>query len=67
MEKTIAVYQFVDISMPGFTSERHERLQHKTPSKPQHAPHKWNKPAYGQKTQLAPIDTTPLLSKEEMK
>jgi len=53
--------------MPGFTGKRRERLQHKKLPKPQHVPHKWNKPAYGQKTQLAPIDTTPLLSKEEMK
>jgi len=51
--------RFVDISMPGFTGKTHERLQHKSPSKPQHAPHKWNKLAYGQKTQLVPIDTSP--------
>ena len=43
--------------MPGFTSKTRERLQHKTPSKP----------AYGQKTQFAPIDTTPLLSTDKMK
>jgi len=59
--------RFVDISMPGFTGKTRERLQYKKPSKPQHAPHKWNKPAYGQKTQLVPINTNPLLSKEEMK
>jgi len=57
----------VDISMPGFTSKTREQLKHKSPSKAQHVPHKWNKPAYGQKAQLAPIDTSPLLSKEEMK
>jgi hypothetical protein len=40
-----------------------ERLQHKKPRRPQHAPHLWNKPAYGQKLQLAPIDETPKLDK----
>jgi len=59
--------RYVDISKPGFTDKTRERLQHKHASTPQHAPHRWNQPAYGQKTQLAPIDTSPLLSKEEMK
>jgi hypothetical protein len=33
------------------------------PLHPQHAPHQWTQPAYGQKLQLAPIDETPKLDK----
>jgi len=46
---------FVDISMPGFTSKTREQLQHKTPSKPQHAPHNWNKPAYAYQHHSTPL------------
>jgi hypothetical protein len=53
----------VDISMPGYIASTLERLQHPQPTRPQHAPHQWTQPAYGQKLQLAPVDETPKLDK----
>ena len=44
----------VDISMPGYVATKLKKFQHPTPSKPQYAPHKWLKPAYGKKLQYAP-------------
>ena len=45
--------------MPGYVKKALEKYQHKVPAKPQHAPHKWNKPTYGQRVQYAtPEDTT---------
>jgi hypothetical protein len=55
--------KYVDISMPKYIPAMLERLQHPKPARPQHAPHKWTQPAYGQKLQLAPIDETPKLDK----
>jgi hypothetical protein len=55
--------KYVDISMPGYIASTLERLQHPKPARPQHAPHQWTQPAYGQKLQLAPIDGTPKLEK----
>jgi hypothetical protein len=55
--------RYVDISMPGYIASTLERLQHPKPARPQHAPHQWTQPAYGQKLQLAPIDGTPKLEK----
>jgi hypothetical protein len=55
--------RYVDISMPGYIAATLERLQHGKPSRPQHAPHQWTQPAYGQKLQLAPIDDSPKLDK----
>ena len=57
----------VDISMPNFTNKTLVRLGHTTPTKPQHAPHRWNKPTYGIKQQLTPEEDTsdPLSSKEK--
>ena len=56
--------KYVDISMPGYIEATLERLQHPKPARPQHAPHLWTQPAYGQKLQLAPIDETPKLEKK---
>ena len=44
---------YVDISMPGYIMRLLHKFQHKPPSHPQHAPHKWTTPAYGQKVQYA--------------
>ena len=44
----------VDISMPGYIAKKLKKFRHPTPSKPQYAPHKWLKPAYGKQLQLAP-------------
>ena len=54
----------VDISIPDYVPIALKRLQHTLPTKPQHAPHKWTQVAYGQKTQMAPVDLTPRLDKE---
>lgn len=54
---------WVDISMPDYVPRALKLLQHPDPIKPQHAPHRWTAPAYGQKLQLANDDLTPLLSK----
>jgi hypothetical protein len=56
--------KYVDISMPGYVASTLERLQHPPPSRPQHAPHLWTQPAYGQKLQLAPIDDTAKLDQK---
>ena len=55
--------QYVDVSMPGYVAKALQRLQHTSPARPQYAPHQWTQPAYGQKLQLAPIDTSPKLDK----
>jgi hypothetical protein len=49
--------------MPGYVTKTLEKLQHNSPAQPQHAPHQWTQPAYGQKLQLAPVDTSPKLDK----
>ena len=55
-----------DISMPGYIERALQRFCHDKPSRPQHAPHTWEKPQYGAKTQYAPApDTTPALSAED--
>ena len=55
-----------DISMPGYIDRALQRFCHDKPSRPQHAPHTWEKPQYGAKTQYAPApDTTPALSAED--
>jgi hypothetical protein len=46
--------QFVDISMPGYVEAALHKFQHTTPSQPQHAPHRWSQPTYGEKNQYAP-------------
>ena len=39
--------------MPGYVLKALKKYQHPAPKKPQHAPHKWNAPIYGQKIQMA--------------
>lgn len=57
-----------DLSMPGYASAALEKFGHAPPTKPQHAPHRYNEPQYGKKVQtVEPPDTTPPLSKEEVK
>ena len=53
---------YVDISMPDYILNALLKFQHKSPSRPCHAPHKWTRPAYGKTTQYAPPpDETDLL------
>ena len=56
----------VDLSMPGYVAAALHKFQHPTPTRPQHAPHKWTEPSYGAKVQLTPpTDTSEALSPAE--
>eukprot|EP00957_Ditylum_brightwellii_P139504 10632305-Ditylum_brightwellii.AAC.1 len=44
---------YVDVLMPGYMLRALKQFQHVAPKHPQHAPHQWNKLAYGQKIQYA--------------
>jgi hypothetical protein len=41
----------VDVSMPGYIKAYIHKYQHPSPTCPEHAPHQWNPPVYGAKTQ----------------
>jgi hypothetical protein len=41
----------VDLSMPGYIKAALHKYQHAAPERPEHAPHTWNPPIYGAKTQ----------------
>ena len=43
----------VYLSMPNYVQHTLHRLQHSLPTRLQHAPHRHNKPVYGQKIQFA--------------
>ena len=47
-----------DLSMPGYIERAIQRFQHAPPTRPQHAPHAWQKPNYGAKTQYAETEDT---------
>ena len=51
----------VDISMPDYVPKALLALRHPSPARPQHSPHRWTTPVYGQKIQLANSDLSPLL------
>ena len=53
----------VDISMPGYLPKALLTLRHPSPTRPQHSPHCWTAPVYGQKVQLANSDISLLLDK----
>jgi hypothetical protein len=42
----------VDLSMPGYIKAALHKYQHAAPARPEHAPHTWNTPIYGAKTQF---------------
>jgi hypothetical protein len=44
-----------DISMPGYIARALQRFQHVAPTKAEHAPHPWQRPTYGAKTQFATV------------
>ena len=48
-------HKYVDISMPHYIPDLLQQLVY-TPSIPEYAPHVYNKPTYGAKTQYAPKD-----------
>ena len=53
----------VDISMPSYVPKALHTLGHLPPTRPQHSPHRWSAPVYGQKVQLTSTDLSPLLDK----
>ena len=55
---------YVDISMPEYVPDALKKYQHIKPKRIQHTPHKWNKPVYGKRLQLATTDTSPKLDKK---
>jgi hypothetical protein len=44
--------------MPGYIKAALHKNQHSAPARPEHAPHTWNPPVYGAKTQFV-NETTP--------
>jgi hypothetical protein len=52
---------YVDISMPQYVTKALAKFRHQPPRVPQHSPHPWTAPAYGQKVQFATSDESPLL------
>jgi hypothetical protein len=51
-----------DMSMPGYIARALQRFQHVPPTKPEHAPHPWQRPNFGAKTQIATLpDSSPAL------
>ena len=49
--------------MPGYIDNLLQKIQHKRPSRPVDAPHKWRKPTYGRSQQYnIPQDTSPRLT-----
>jgi hypothetical protein len=42
----------LDLYMPGYIKAALHKYQHPFPARPGHAPHTWNPPIYGAKTQL---------------
>jgi hypothetical protein len=57
----------VDLSMPGYIKAALHKCQHAAPTRPEHAPHTWNPPVYGAKTQYVENETTsPALSAKDV-
>jgi hypothetical protein len=57
----------VDLSMPGYIKSALHKYQHPAPARPEHAPHTWNPPIYGAKTQFVDDKTTsPALSDKDV-
>jgi hypothetical protein len=55
----------VELSMPGYIKAALRKFQHPVYARPEHAPHAWNPPVYGAKTQYIeePEDSPPLSPK----
>jgi hypothetical protein len=57
----------VDLSMPGYIKAALHKYQHAAPARPEHAPHTWNPPIYGAKTQFVNDETiSPALSDKDL-
>jgi hypothetical protein len=48
----------VDLSIPGYIKAALHKYQHPVPVRPEHAPHMWNPPIYGAKTQFVTEETS---------
>jgi hypothetical protein len=48
----------VDLSIPGYIKTALHKYQHAAPARPEHAPHTWNPPIYGAKTQIVNYATS---------
>jgi hypothetical protein len=46
----------VDLSMPGYIKAALHKYQYPAPTRPKHAPHKWNPPVYGAKAHYVEDD-----------
>jgi hypothetical protein len=56
-----------DLSMPGYIKAALHKYQHPAPSRPEYAPHGWNPPIYGAKTQFVSDPTpSPALSNKDV-
>jgi hypothetical protein len=57
----------VDLSIPGYIKAALHKYQHAAPARPLHAPHTWNPPLYGAKTQFVKDETiSPALSDKDV-
>jgi hypothetical protein len=53
--------------MPGYIKAALHKYQHASPDRPEHAPHTWNPPIYGAKTQFVKDETlSPALSNKDV-
>jgi hypothetical protein len=53
--------------MPGYINASLHQYKHPAPARPEHAPHTWNPPVYGAKTQYVENETTsPALSAKDI-
>ena len=58
---------WVELSMPGYVKRALLRFQHPNPSRPEHAPHAWNKPDYSSQPPTVEIDLSAPLDKAGIK
>jgi hypothetical protein len=57
----------VNLSMPGYIKAAFHKYQHTAKARPEHAPHTWNPPIYGAKTQFLNDKTSsPALSDKDV-
>jgi hypothetical protein len=57
----------VELSLPGYIKAALHKYQHDAPARPEHAPHTWNPPIYGSKTQFVKDETiSPALSDKDV-
>jgi hypothetical protein len=57
----------LDLSMPGYIKSSLNKYQHAAPARPEHAPHMYNPPKYGAKTQFVnEVTTSPTLSDKDV-